>query len=302
MEVQLDAVYRHFLEHMQGGIAAAEIVHLHLKPEFPQLFRGGNQQGRVLNIVGFGDLNAQLVDGQTVGLDQIIEVSGDVLILPDIVARQIQRDGPMESRLVPPAQVLAGPVPDKAVQLIDQAGLLQCGNKLGGAQPSQPGVIPAAERFHAGDFSSLKIHLRLIPDLKLSGPNRRGQMADDIRDPFSLFPLGRVIEPQAVPPGVADPFLRHSRKVQHVVHVDLPVVLRRQRVYAAANLDPQFHALIGKVIPQRIDNFTLIPLHFLLVLDAAEDGKVVVSDAADGLLVGQGFLRFRSPKAQQRIP
>ena len=44
MQIQLDAVHRHLLEHVQGGITAAEIVHFHFKARFPQLHRGADQQ------------------------------------------------------------------------------------------------------------------------------------------------------------------------------------------------------------------------------------------------------------------
>ena len=70
-------------------------------------------------------------------------------------------------------QVLTDPVPDKAVQIINQSGLLQRGDKLGGTQPALRGVVPAAQGFQAGNLSRIVIHLGLVTDLNLPGLKRR---------------------------------------------------------------------------------------------------------------------------------
>ena len=37
MQIQLDAVNGHFLEHMLGRIATSKIIHLDLEAQFPEL-------------------------------------------------------------------------------------------------------------------------------------------------------------------------------------------------------------------------------------------------------------------------
>ena len=91
-KIQFDAVYRYFFEHIQGRIAAAKIIHFNLESALPQRFRRTDQQVRILGIGRFGNLDPQLVRGQAIGSDQILEMTGKIPALTNVTAGQVYRN------------------------------------------------------------------------------------------------------------------------------------------------------------------------------------------------------------------
>ena len=188
MKVELDAVYRNLFQHVQRGIAAAEVVHFHLEAHRPQLFCGADQHFGFLDVRSLGDLDAQLVGCQAIRLDQVEEMLRNIVVFLNVVARHIHRNGPSVSLLVPPMEVIANPLPDETVQIEDEPGLLERRDEVERVQPAQLGVVPPAQSLCPRDRSRRIIHLRLIPDLDISGFNRRRKVVDDFRDPLPLLP------------------------------------------------------------------------------------------------------------------
>ena len=108
-------------------------------------------------------------------------------------------------------------------------------------------MVPAAECLCSGDDALLIIHLRLIPDPEVSRGNRGRQMIDDIRNPFAPLPLFGIIEAEAVVLRFPDLLLGKPGKVEHMIDVDILVILCGQEVDAAADQDPEFPAAVDEI-------------------------------------------------------
>lgn len=130
MQIQLDAVNGHFLEHMQGRIAASEIVHLNLKAQLPEPVCVADQQIRVFCKRGFRNLDSKLIGRNVILLNQAAKLSRNVPVFPDVTTRYIHRHETADALLVPAMQVLTNSVPHKAIQIINKSGFLQYGNKI----------------------------------------------------------------------------------------------------------------------------------------------------------------------------
>ena len=90
---------------------------------------------------------------------------------------------------------------------------LQRRDELGGTEPPQLRVVPAAQGFGSGDRARLEVDLRLVPHLNLARPNGRGQVVDDAGVPFSPLPLLRVVELKAVVTGLTDGVVSRIRQL-----------------------------------------------------------------------------------------
>ena len=301
MEVHLDAVHRHFLQHVQRGVSAAEVVHFHLESQFPKLHGGADHKVAVFRKGGFRDLDPKLIRRQPVGADQARELFGNVPVLPDVASGKVHRYRPVFSLPVPPLQIPAHALPHKAVQLIDQVGFFQQRNEFGRRDPAEPGVIPAAQRFRPDDLACFKMDLRLIPHPDFPVDHGIRQVVADIRNLLSFLPLIRVIEFIPVLAVVPNFALRDPGAVQHAVHIDLLVILRGQHVNPGAKADGRFLSAVDKVIADGVADVPDILNDLLIAQRVKKNGKAVGRDVSDTFIVIQVFHGLRGPETQQFV-
>ena len=155
-------------EHIQGGIAASEVVHFDDEASGSQLIHRSDDLLGIFGISALGDLQMEELWVDAVFLGQIqeeIRKVGLVHIRPGDV------DGNRKGRIalvLPLPKQLAGPLPHELVQLGDKAVFLKQGNKLAGGHEAPLRVNPPHQRLRAaqpavaGPILGLKIDGKLI--------------------------------------------------------------------------------------------------------------------------------------------
>ena len=157
--------------------------------------------------------------------------------------------------------------------------------KVKGIQPAQFAVIPSAQGLCPYNPALFIIHLRLIPDLNVSGFDGRREIIDDFRYPFSFLPLLRIIEFEIGLAAVPYSSLRYPCQVKHVVYIDISEILRCQHIDAAAKLNPVFPAPIKEIVLHGYKDISFILVHFLFSSNKAEHGKMITVNTADRLIL-----------------
>ena len=145
--IEFDQVEMDILQHIQGGIAAAEIVHPHLKA---QLLEAGDLLFDKLEIAAhdaFGDFDGQLGSADV----RLVHPAAD--FLHDIAAFKVRpgqvqgRGHHIQAHPLLPLHLFQDLVQHVQIQLVNQLGFLQHGNELGGRQEALRRVDPAGQRF-----------------------------------------------------------------------------------------------------------------------------------------------------------
>ena len=149
--VQLDDVHVQAAEHVQRGIAAAEVVHQHQEAQAAQAAHRLPDGGGVLDIGGFGDLDLDQPRGQPVFLQQSVEEVGHV-DGKDVDLGDVHRYGHRGvARVDPLAQPRADPLPYVLVQVGDDAVLFKDRHKAGRRYDPALGGAPAGQRLRPHD-------------------------------------------------------------------------------------------------------------------------------------------------------
>jgi len=153
LRVELDDVHVELVEHVQRGIAAAEVVHQRQKALVAQRLHRVADEIRVVHVGGLGDLDLDELSGDVVLLRQALEVrrhvDGEEIRLRDVERHGHRRVPVADPAVEPRAHVL----PDVFVQIGDEAVLLQHGHEL--VRRHQPAVrrLPARQRLRAHDLA-----------------------------------------------------------------------------------------------------------------------------------------------------
>ena len=148
LHIQLDGIHAGIAEHIQGGIAAAKIIHQHGKALAVEGRDGVFHHFQVLGQHTLGDLHQQQFGLQLIFLHQLPEHLRHIQ-RRDIRNGDIDRDG--HHVLVPgfPAvEHLANLFPQVEIQPGDEARLFHQGHKLPGRHDAPGWVVPAHQRFH----------------------------------------------------------------------------------------------------------------------------------------------------------
>ena len=178
--VELQHVGGHVLEHVEGGVAAAEIVDLDGEPALLQPLHHRDDERGVERERRLRDLEAQQLGGYGVGFYE----AGDALVeivLQHVDARDVHRDGQRLLPFVEPAaQQLAHLLPDVLVQLVDEPVALEHGHeRVRRDHGVLLGAAPAHEGLGARHGAGLVVVLGLQPHLELPFGQRVVHVADD---------------------------------------------------------------------------------------------------------------------------
>ena len=190
LQVHLDAVHTGVLEHVQGGIPAAEIVHHHREALAVQAIDGVFHQTHILGHHALGDLHQQQPGLQLIALHQAAK---DLCRIQtgDVGNGHIHRDGhEVPLFLLPAAEHLADALPHIEVQPGDQARFLQQGDKFPRGHDAPGGVVPAHEGFHAHDGLRHAVALGLQIEAELFVLQRPLQLAQLLLVLFELVQHG----------------------------------------------------------------------------------------------------------------
>ena len=195
------------LKHIQGGIAAAEIVHPHPEAQF---LEAGDLLFDKLEIAAhdaFGDFDGQLGTAYA----RFVHPAAD--FLHDIAAfkvrpGQVQGRGHhvhAQSRL--PLHLFQNFIQHVQIQLIYQLGFLQHGNEFGGRQEALHRIDPAGQRFFVAHLAVGGADDGLVIHLDPALGKRPVQIAGNVLPPFRfrkhLAVEKRIAGHQRVPVQVA---------------------------------------------------------------------------------------------------
>ena len=172
LHVQLQGVDGQGGEHVQGGVAGAEIIHLHPEAEAPEVGHGADDLVGILRVGGLRDLQEVVRGVQAVVQHQGPEFAHQVGVV-EVDAGHVDgnREGDVECLL--PAVHLGGRLlPDVLVQPLDQPVFLKEGDEDAGADGAQLRVHPPHQGLGAGETGGLAadVELRLVEDLELVLP------------------------------------------------------------------------------------------------------------------------------------
>ena len=169
LHVQLQRVHGQRGDHVQGGIAAAEVVHLDVEARVPKALHRLDDLGGILGVGGLGDLQQELVRRQIELLHQSAHVVHQVVI-EDIHPAHVHGHRYAEADAVLPVPHLRGHrAPHIAVQRADEAVALEQGDEVPGADHAQLRVLPAHQGLGAVQHrhGGLDLELRLVVDHEL---------------------------------------------------------------------------------------------------------------------------------------
>ena len=169
LSIQLQRVNGQGRDHIQGRITRAEIIHLDPKALVPErIYRFYDLVG-VLRIGRFRDFQQEIALRKAVVADKGAE-RFDQMRIVHVDAGNVDRDRNGKAQSLAPFADLSGRrAPDIVVQLADQAVVLKQGNKHAGADQPQFRVLPAHQRFRAGQDGDLgpDVEFRLIENTEL---------------------------------------------------------------------------------------------------------------------------------------
>ena len=207
----------------------------------------------------------------------------------------------MQPLPVPFLKITANLFPDIEIKLKYQTGFLEYRDKFSWTDPSELSVVPTAKRFGTDDPSGADIHLRLVPDLYLSGLFGSGQPADDVGGALTLFPLIGIVEFISVLFPAAHSLFGDTGKVKHMVNITQSVVLRRKNIYTAAHLNTVLFAPVGKVAAHGINDRFVIVAYFFFAADVAQHCEMIAVKPCDRFVFRESRFCFFCPEPQQII-
>ena len=223
LHVQLQNVHPQLPQHIQGGVAAAEVVHLDGKAQLAQLLQLLHDPAGIVHIGAFRDfqvkilwLHAVLFGQSRQGLHQIL--------LKNVRPGDIHGNGNHGMPLpLPLPQKAADLVPHIPVKPGNEAVLFKQGNELARRHEAPLGMNPAHQRLGTGDAAllqavlGLKIHQEfLICQSRLHG------IADGLL-PQKLCPQGIVVNRQKLIVFSLDAVHRQKHPIAHLLHLDVAV-------------------------------------------------------------------------------
>ena len=127
LHVDLEDVHIHVLEHVQGGVARAEVVHQHGEARLPQSGHRLGDDVKLLGVGALGDLDGDEVGVQPVALDELLKAGRHVHGV-EVHPGDVDRDRHRPKAPVEPLPHLgADPLPAGAVQVGDKAVFLHQG-------------------------------------------------------------------------------------------------------------------------------------------------------------------------------
>ena len=169
LRVQLDNIHVHAAQHVQRGIAAAEIVHEDGEAFFAQLRHGRPDPVRIIHIRGFGDFHLQNLFRQLIFFHQAPQGGGNVddeKVDPGNVDGNRHGPDPAVNQMADP---FADGFPDEKIQISDDAVFLQNRNKDRRRHIGAVASPPPGQGFHSDHGTVRHIDLRLNKELDFSG-------------------------------------------------------------------------------------------------------------------------------------
>ena len=149
------------MQHVQRGIAAAEVVHQHHEAPLPQRLHRRAHTAGILAAHRFGDLDLQRPARQLIALRQLAEalshVHSEDIHAGDVDGYRYQRQALVQAAADPAADLL----PDVLVQIRNEAILFQHWHKVRGRHHAPIRLPPAGQRFRAHDGAPGGAALRL---------------------------------------------------------------------------------------------------------------------------------------------
>ena len=167
LHVQLQDVQLHLVEHIEGRIAAAEVIHFNDEAQLPQMLHGAEDLSRVFRIGALGQLQMELGGLHAVFPDDLQQRIRQVG-MADVRPGHIDRHRQLRISFFPPeAQRGTHIFPDIPVQPGDKTVFLKQGNEFSRGQKAQLRVNPAHQSLGPRQTVIVQAVLRLIIDNKL---------------------------------------------------------------------------------------------------------------------------------------
>ena len=220
LHVQLQDVQLHLVQHVQGGVAAAEVVHLDDEAKGAQMRHGVDDLLRILSIGALRDLQMQQGGLQPVLSYQTQQHIGHVCLI-DVGAGDVDGHGDGgEPTALPVVEQAARLLPDVAVQLGDEAVLFKKGDKLTGGQEAHLRMDPAHQRLGTGQSVVQQAELGLEVDLKLPlGEGGLHGLGDDLL-PQQLAAQAVIVDGEMGVVLATDAVRCQKGTVAHLLHRD----------------------------------------------------------------------------------
>ena len=158
VHIDFELVELKILQRVQGGVTAAEVVHPHGVTGVAELGDAAEHRGLVVGEHALGDLDADVEPRHLVGAHGLLHHGEDVAQLK-VQPGQVQGDG---HHNIPPGHGLpikgAHLPDDMGVQQMDEAMLLQHGDKGSRGQQAVLRVIPAGQCLHGAHLTGDSAH------------------------------------------------------------------------------------------------------------------------------------------------
>ena len=182
LHVQLQRVNGQRGDHVQRGVAGAEIIHFDQKAQRAQRLDLVHHLVRVLRVGRLRDLQQQLRVAQAVLFHDPGQLVHQIRVV-QVDARDIDGDGHGDAEpLLPVADLRGCLAPDVFVQLLDQAVFLKQGDEEPGTDHAQLRVLPTHQGLRAGECRhvSANVELGLENNPKLLFADGGGKVVDQL--------------------------------------------------------------------------------------------------------------------------
>ena len=165
--VDLQRVHREALEIRQGRIARAEVVDGEREACFHQRLHDVHGTARVAHHARFGELDLEARRGQCRTLDDRQRPLGKVLFV-DLVRGDVDGDAGRQGQpsVAPCTQLAAGLGQHPFAQAHHHAAFLDDGQEVCRRHPAPVGIVPAQQRFDAGERAVGQRNLGLVVQLQ----------------------------------------------------------------------------------------------------------------------------------------
>jgi hypothetical protein len=237
--VDLQAFDVEFAQRVQVGRADAEIVEHQQHAERMQRLRDGTHALHVAHGGGFGELHGNAAGRQLVRLECCAHVVDDARTL-QLRGGEIHRhDEIVAAGVAPAARIGAGLAHHPAPEFDDGAGGFGVGQEARGREQPVLRMLPAHQRFHAGDAAVLRAQLRLVVQAQFAVGDGAQQAVVDRAPRCGALPGHRGAEPARSHRG------HERRKRRFVVGDDEVVILVLQPLQGRGGVrhigaDPQY--------------------------------------------------------------
>ena len=186
--IDLQFIEVEILQHIEGGVAASEVVHPALVARFPEAVDFALELLAVFDEGAFGDFYANITSGQAVLPDDSFDdVEGIDLI--EVGAGQV--DGNREDRhagIFHRVQTFPDLLDDVGVQFVNELGIFKDRNEHVRRESASFGIFPAGERFHAAELPCQGADDRLIENLDVAVSQGAVEILQDVRAGSEVLP------------------------------------------------------------------------------------------------------------------